>query len=68
MKGVQKFVERKGKFEKIGPQKGKNIIAKIQCYVHYKKYCPKIKKGNNNKDRKESHFTEEVEEVEKNKS
>ena len=48
--------------------KGKKNIAKIQCYKNYRKYCPKIEKGNNKKDREEVHFTEEVEKVERRKS
>lgn len=65
---VQTFARRKQKFGNFSPQKGKKNIAKIQCYVNYQKDYPKLKKGNNKKDKEEAHFTKEVEEVEKNKS
>ena len=63
----------KGKFGKIGPQKKKKNMAKIQCYGcqeygHYKIDCPKLKKDNNKRRREEAHITEEVEEAEKKKS
>lgn len=57
----------KGKFGKIGPQKKRKNMAKVQCfgyqeYGHYRRDCPKIKKNNKNKE--EAHITEEVEELE----
>ena len=47
-------------------------MAKIQCYGcqeygNYRKACPKLKKGNNKRDREEAHITGEVEEAEKKK-
>lgn len=53
---IQTFVGRKGKFGKFGPWKGKKNLAKIQYYGckeygHYKKYCPKLNKGSNVRDR-----------------
>lgn len=36
--------------------------------MHYRKNCPKLKKGNNKKGIEEVRFTEEVEKVERNKS
>lgn len=48
--------------------KGKKNITKIQCYKSYRKYCPKLKKGNNKEDKEEVHFTEEVEESERGKA
>ena len=48
--------------------KGKKNIAKIQCYKQYKKDCPKLKKGNNKKDREEVHFIKEVEKAKRGKA
>ena len=66
------MTKRKGKFGKFGPLKKKRNKAKIQCYGcqeygHYKRDCPKIKKGNNKREREEVHITEAVEEAENKK-
>lgn len=58
---------KEGEVWKIWSSKRKNI-AKIQCYKHYRKDCPKLKEGNNKEDREEVHFTKVVEEAERRKS
>ena len=48
-------------------------MSKIQCYEckgygHFKKDCPKLKKGNKKRKRNEAHVTEDVEEPDEKKS
>ena len=62
IKGFKHLQEGKGSLENLV------LIAKIQCYRHYSKDCPKYKKGNNKEDREEIHFKEEVEEIERGKA
>ena len=66
------MIRRKGKFGKLSPQKKRNI-SNVQCYGchvygHFKRDCPKLKKGNNKRGREEAHIIEEMEEAEKKKS
>jgi len=63
------MARRKGKFGKFGPRRTNNKdMSKIQCfgcqeYGHYKSNCPKLKKDNNNKrKREEAHITQEMKE------
>ena len=63
------MAKRKGKFGKFGPRRTNNKdMSKIQCYGcqeygHYKRNCPKLKKDNGNKrKREEAHIAQEVKE------
>lgn len=63
------MAKRKGKFGKFGPRRTNNKdMSKIQCfacqeYAHYKRNCPKLKKDNTNKrKREETHITQEMKE------
>lgn len=62
IKGFKHLQEEKGSLENLV------LIAKNQCYRHYKKDCPKCKKDNNKEDREEVHFTKEVEDIERGKA
>ena len=59
------MAKRKGSFGKFGPRRTNNkYMSKIhlfgcQEYGHYKRNCPKLKKENNNKrKREEAHMTQ----------
>jgi len=60
-KSFATMAKRKGKFGKLGPPKKNNKdMSKIQCfrcqeYGHYKINCPKIKKDNNNRMKREEY-------------
>lgn len=63
----QSVTRRKGKFGKFDPRKKKKNMAKERCYScqklgHYRRNCPKRKRGG-----EEAHISEEVKEPETNK-